>query len=173
MKFLTFVTLLAGAHAYRNLQTYTLPSGETVYEHMPTKVPGQEIPQDCQVWQSGCTSCGVNGGKTGMCSMVLCQYTKCLPHCSNYQDKTKVPDNCTKWHDGCNHCELTRKEEMIGGFKNVRYVLDENSKCSMFMCSPIAWGKPQCLEYQDCMVDIDESTQIEQIKEMKSPNFLL
>ena len=148
------------------MKTYQL-NNETIYENMPFNgVNG--IPKDCQIWQIGCKTCAANDGKTGMCSMVSCQFSKCLPHCSSYHDPSKIPDNCTKWHDGCNTLTLTKKEEpQIDGSITVSYVFDENSKSTHFMCSPIAWGKPRCLEYRQCMVDIVEDNEIEEMKVKK------
>merc|ERR1719409_848350 len=30
--------------------------------------------------------------------MVLCQYTKCLPHCSAFEDEYKPPQDCMVWY---------------------------------------------------------------------------
>ena len=76
--------------------------------------------------------------------MVVCQFSKCLPHCSKYKDPTTIPDNCMVWHDGCNTVTRTIKEEKLqaDGSVTVSY---ENSKVTPYVCSPIATGEAKCL----------------------------
>ena len=76
-----------------------------------------------------------------MCSMVMCKYSKCLPHCSKYIDESnKPPDNCMSWSDGCNTCDLTKIEKPLpNGEKGniVSYLLDNYSICSKTYCGNI------------------------------------
>ena len=66
------------------------------------------------------------------------------------------------WFDGCNTCTM---KEIVEPQDNgdtthprIRYELDA---CSIMMCSPIAMREAQCLEWRQCMVDIDEYEQIQ------------
>ena len=114
---------------------------ETIYSNLP--IDGSKIPKDCSIWQNGCTTCGVTNGVEGMCTMVVCEYSKCLPYCSQYEDKTKIPDNCEVWFDGCNTVDLTKKVTYIDkngvSYPQISYVFDSSSNSTPFMCSPIAW----------------------------------
>ena len=148
-------------------KSYVSPiSGDTIFEHR--SLYQGNIPKDCEIWTDGCTSCGARDGKLTFCSMVICQYSKCLPHCSKYKNNASPPDYCEGWNDGCNTCFLTKSETPAADGQPgsvVKYTLDENSVCSKFMCSPIAWGKPQCTKRMNCMVDINEQQSIDNLKE--------
>ena len=140
--------LLMGSIAAEDYKYYTKPeTGEKIYVNQRNH-EGIEIPNDCEIWQNGCTSCGVNDGKTGMCTRVMCKYSKCLPHCSKYKDAWSIPDDCVKWFDGCNSCSI----------KKTNGVLQDKSQieCTSFMCSPIATQEAKCLEHYQCQVGMEE-----------------
>ena len=136
----------------------------TYFEHVQ-RPSGKPIPDDCEVYQSGCTSCGVNNGQTTFCSMVMCQYSQCLPYCSNFSaESKKIPENCKLWHDGCNRCfpskiETTFVSEATGlEFTSVTYS-SENMGCTKMFCEKPE--EPRCLEYVNCMVDYEAMGAIE------------
>ena len=149
----------------KSQETWTSPlTGETIFHNTPAQ--DVDIPATCSLWENGCTTCGVNDGRLTFCSMVICQYSKCLPHCTQYEDDATPPDNCMTWHDGCNWCELTAIETTLpDGKPYTRYQLDDQSTCSKMMCSPIAWGKPSCTQYRECMVDMEEQQALEDSKD--------
>ena len=100
--------------------------------------------------------------------MVVCEYTRCLPHCTsfNYQEENgkaivpddEIPNTCKVWSNGCNTCYLSEYKETLVGDNGKEYVyttykLDGHSACSKTFCEE--WGKPRCVEWKDCMVDAD------------------
>ena len=104
--------------------TYTNSKNETIFGNLSPS-DDVNIPKDCEIWENGCTSCGANDGHTTFCSMVVCQYSKCLPHCTSYSDPTTPPDDCMVWHDGCNTCHLTPINTMLpSGQVYTTYKLD-------------------------------------------------
>ena len=157
-RFLSLFAVVSSTTMYLNEY-----KNETIYSNLP--VNSQNIPKDCKIWQNGCTTCGVNNGTEGMCSMVVCEFSKCLPYCSQYEDATKIPDNCEVWFDGCNTVELSKNVTYVeqDGVKypQINYVFDQNSTVTPFMCSPLAYQNPSCMKSRNCMVDITEQDYIE------------
>ena len=82
-------------------------------------VSENQIPENCELWVNGCTSCGVRDRQLTICDMVVCQYSKCLPHCEQFKYNTDpesgrpiIPNSdiaptCKVWFDGCNTCHMT------------------------------------------------------------------
>ena len=75
----------------------------------------------------------------------------------------KIPDNCMSWFDGCNTCTMKEilepQENGNAEHPRVRYEVDT---CTYFMCSPVAMQEASCLEWRQCMVDVDEYNQLQE-----------
>ena len=140
----------------------TLKDGTVVYPNEMNHVDEFSTPDGCQEWTNGCTTCEIDefGIPNNCVKKPGCDYTSCLPHCSEFQQPEFAnvpPQNCLQWFDGCNTCHFDPdKLYFVSSYNGEQIVREERNEnnlvCTTEECKEDQMKEPKCKIRMSCEV---------------------